>query len=226
MKDETVTKPFDLSDQYWGGLSAEHQALYLLVRPQPKATYAMDNGLPRVENFINEQTDAMREMGGVFELEPDFQRGHVWSDDQRKGYVEALLRATAPINILFNCPGWSRSDGGEGDIPRYTLQCIDGLQRLTAVRKFIAGELTVFNGLKAADLKGSPFDIRKYYLKFSVYEFNSKAQLLQFYLDLNGGGTIHPQSELDRVRRLLDQAQTMSALAVVQSPVGDHPAPR
>lgn len=101
--------------------------------------------------------------------------------------------------------------GVKGDIKEHTFECIDGLQRLTAVRKFLAGEFTVFGGLTAADLKGTPFDVSRFRFQFCVYEFVSRSELLQFYLDLNTGGTVHSESELARVRQLLDDSLKQGA---------------
>ena len=73
----------------------------------------------------------------------------------------------------------------------------------------MAGEITVFGGMVASDLKGSPFDPYRltYRLQVGIYEFTSRAELLQFYLDLNNGGTVHAPQEIERVRGLLAQAQ-------------------
>ena len=201
-----MKKPFDLSDSYWNGLSERDKALYGLVRPMPTAAYTSDWVISGLENTLQHLERDQREVGGSFELEPDFQRGHVWSEAQRVAFIESMLRQTAPARILFNCPGWSRSTesaGAMGDIPENTMQCIDGLQRLTAVRKFMAGEFTVFGGLEAQDLKGTPFDLVRYRLQMAVYEFKSRADLLQFYLHLNEGGTPHGPQELARVREML-----------------------
>ncbi|ODP34984.1 DUF262 domain-containing protein [Pandoraea sp. ISTKB] len=200
-------KPWSLSDSYWSSLSGEHKALYALVRPQPKATYEVDVQLSHVERFLRGQAKDMMSMGGVLELEPDFQRGHVWTDEQRVKFVESLLRGCAPRSILFNCPGWN-SEQASGDIAPHTFQCIDGLQRLTAIRKFIGGEFRVFGDLSAGQLKGSPFDPSHYTLKVSVYEFANRVDLLQFYLDLNSGGTVHGAQELERVRQLRELANS------------------
>lgn len=200
-----MMKPFDLSDAYWAQLSDQHKALYALVRPQTKATYTVDLRLDGLEHFLSSTANDIVGMGGSFELEPDFQRGHVWTDSQRSLFIESLLRGCAPKSILFNCPGWSmRCD--RGDIPEHTFQCVDGLQRLTAVRMFLANEICVFGELRATDLCGSPFDPRRYTLSAAIYEFSSRADLLNFYLDLNSGGTVHADSELRRVRELLQEA--------------------
>lgn len=156
-----MTKPIDLSDEYWANLSPKDQALYSLIRPQPKASYTVDIPFNQIEPFFADQLTTLPSLGGSFELEPDFQRGHVWTDAQRIAYVEAVLRGTAPTRILFNCPGWYRSHTGGGDIPEHTFQCVDGLQRLTSVRKFLAGEFTIFGSLSADDLKGTPFALKR-----------------------------------------------------------------
>lgn len=202
-----VSKPWEVSDTYWSSLSDKHKSLYALVRPQAKAAYEVDVQLGHVENFLKSQSADMVSMGGLLDLEPDFQRGHVWTDEQRVRYVESLIRGCAPRSILFNCPGWSR--GKEpGDIPSHTFQCVDGLQRLTAVRKFMGGELRVFGDVRAVDLKRSPFDPSRYTLKVAVYEFSNRVDLLRFYLDLNSGGTIHAPAEIERVRKMLEAAES------------------
>jgi len=204
-----MKKPYDLPDSYWNGLSARDQALYGVVRPMPNAAYTSDWIISGLEKTLERMAEDQQSVGGSFELEPDFQRGHVWSDAQRAAFIESFLRKTAPALILFNCPGWSRSGQASGevaDIPENTFQCVDGLQRLTAVRKFMAGEFTVFGGLGVKDLQGSPFDLGRCRLQMAVYEFNNRADLLNFYLQLNTGGTPHGPEELARVRELLNMA--------------------
>lgn len=220
-------KPHNLSDHYWASLTDFDRSLFGRIRPLPSATYTVDNRLNDIESYITRESATISSEGGTFELEPDFQRGHKWSDEQRISYVEALLRKTAPKTILFNCPGWTMGKSAGGDIPRHTFQCIDGLQRLTAVRKFLAGEIEIFGDLTAAKLKGSSFDLRSFYLTFAIYEFANRAELLQFYLDLNAGGTVHTQGELDRVRLLRDEAapldQDAEVTQALQEPTANTP---
>lgn len=201
-----MTKPSYLSDRYWNGLKPEHQALYLRVRPMPRATYTVDVLLNMLEGWLQDQERVMSSMGGAVELSPDFQRGHVWTPEQRVRYMESFIREMAPRTIMFNCPGWTQDSKG-GDIPSHTFQCIDGLQRLTTLRMFMAGQVTVFDGLTVKDLENTPFDMApSKSIQVSVYEFKWRHDLLEFYLLLNGGGTVHPQSELDRVRALQQAA--------------------
>lgn len=49
-----------------------------------------------------------REVG--LDLDPDFQRGHVWSQQQQIKYVEYVLRGgNLNRHIIFNCPGFLRA---------------------------------------------------------------------------------------------------------------------
>ncbi len=201
---------WNVSDECWSRLSPAHRALYAVVRPQQQAAYEVDVALSQLENFLGTTEKDVVAAGGVFDLEPDYQRGHVWNDEQRSRYAEAITRGSAPGRILFNCPGWT-SYSGEGGIPSQTFQCIDGLQRLTALRRYMRGEITVFDGLRASDLHASPFDPRRVRVKIAIYEFRARVSLLQFYLDLNAGGTVHAPEELARVRLLLDEAKSAEA---------------
>lgn len=205
-------KPSYLSDSYWARLSQADQALHLLVNPMPEAAYTVDWPLNMLEKSLASAREGVEGLGGSFELNPDFQRGHVWTDSQRTAYAEAFIRKAVTGRILFNCPGWSKAYL-EGDIPQQTFQCVDGLQRLTTMRMFLAGEVQVFGGMRAADLKGSPFDPTRmgYQLQIGIYEFSQRQELLDFYLRLNEGGTPHSPEELDRVRRLLEEARSQSA---------------
>lgn len=215
-------KPSHLTDDYWGRMPPEHQALYLMIKPMPEAAYTVDWPLNMLEQTLLGVQEGVEQQGGSFELNPDFQRGHVWTDAQRSAYAEAFIRKDVTGRILFNCPGWANASR-DGDIPAQTFQCIDGLQRLTTMRMFLAGQVQVFGGLHAADLKGSPFDPFRmsYRLQIGIYEFSHRQELLDFYLRLNQGGTPHSSDELERVRGLLDAARKPNAvLKKVSAPTG------
>lgn len=132
-------------------------------------------------------------------LDPDFQRGHVWTKKQQKDYVEFCLRGGKGSNELkFNCPGWM-------DDFRGPLELVDGKQRLQAVRSFLSNDLLVFDSIcfdQFEDRMRMP-----HYLEFiiMVNDLKTRREVLQWYLELNSGGTPHAQSELDRVRLLLDK---------------------
>lgn len=98
------------------------------------------------------------------DLEPWFQRGHVWSDDARAKLVDSFLN-NCPIPTLY----LEKHGENEFGAPKYTV--IDGKQRLEALRKFICENLEII-------YKGQPEDSiykgRKYTNdKFIQNRFNS-----------------------------------------------------
>lgn len=205
-------KPFHLSTEYWNSLSDRDRELYFIISPLPQSNYIVDVGASRLEAHLASLDSDMKNAGGSLDLNPDFQRGHVWTDDHRSRYIEALFQGAAPNRIIFNCPGWVsgpfRADEGS-DIPEFLFQCVDGLQRITAVRKFVAGEISIFGGLRFGDLEGTAFSVRRLNLRlsFHVFSFTRKADLLRFYIDLNRGGVIHSDEEIERVREMLRQTE-------------------
>jgi hypothetical protein len=47
--------------------------------------------------------------------------------------------------------------------------------------------------------------LARYTATFEIYAITRRRDLLQFYLDLNAGGTVHTTDELARVRALLKE---------------------
>lgn len=196
---------FGYSEEYWAGLSEQSRRVLRLVRPLPPGTQ-VTVGFGYLEQWLAFQEETAVTAGGEFNLCPDFQRGHVWTLDQQARYVENVLRNVAPLELHFNSPAYDgRFSSESGGMHPYDFVCVDGLQRLTAVREFIAGKLKIFNTLVASDLRGTPFDPFRVSLRFTmtIHTLKYRADLLRMYLDINNGGSIHTEAELERVRALL-----------------------
>ena len=87
------------------------------------------------------------------------------------------------------------------------MQCLDGLQRLTAIRKFVNNELPVFNGNYLNDFEDKEVILRMHPIRFNINNIQTKKEIIQWYLDYNDGGTVHSKEELDRVRKLLKECE-------------------
>lgn len=201
---------YGYSDQSWLGLSDRDKELLRLVQPSRRATYVTNVNLSRLDAFLKDQDATAQRMGGTFALNPDFQRGHVWDTARQIAYVENYLRGNAPALFRFNSPAINGSTReAKGDLHPYDFVCIDGLQRITALTAFAQGELPVFGGLTATDLKGTLFDPLRLNLTTSieVFDFAWKEDLLSYYIALNSGGVVHAPEEIDRVKALRVEAQ-------------------
>lgn len=135
---------------------------------------------------------------GVLRLDPDFQREHVWTEAQQRSYVEHILQGgMSGRDIYFNQADW-------GTNWRLPMVLVDGKQRLEAVRKFLRGELAIcLNGQWCFI---NDFEDRPYRVEFNIHiaTLKTEREVIQWYLNLNTGGTPHTAEEIARVRTLLE----------------------
>jgi hypothetical protein len=133
------------------------------------------------------------------ELQPDFQRGYVWTQEQQVRYIENMLKGyVTGRDVYFNHHTW----GSFEDAEKYPLQCVDGQQRIGAVVEFMENRLPIFGGYYFKDFDGVlPWDRACFIIH--VNNLKSRAEVIRWYLDLNTGGTVHADEEIERVRGLL-----------------------
>lgn len=179
------------------------QSLIETIKPLRTAQWSADY---RWDNLETSLAKLGADYGGI-ELNPDFQRGHVWRESQQSHFIESCLRevvARSGLMLQFNCATWSM-ESENFDLPT-GLQCLDGLQRYTAIVRFCKGEIPAF-GLYAHELDGTQFSIKRKYMTVAIHSFTRRADLLEHYLALNAGGTVHSAEEISRVRVLLEEAK-------------------
>jgi len=131
-------------------------------------------------------------------LNPDFQRAHVWNMEQRVLYVEFLLKGGRSNPIYFNHEGWMKSFRGE-----YII--VDGKQRLTSILMFLNNEFPVLNdkdaegiGFYAKEFDRIPNDI-----EFIINDLPNRKLVLQWYLQMNKGNVAHTMEELEKVENMI-----------------------
>jgi hypothetical protein len=151
--------------------------------------------------FLEKQVKSYIDTG--LDLNPDFQRGHVWSQEQQMLFVEYLLRGGKEQSTIFLNHTKGRVGASQGE-----FVIVDGLQRLTACRLFLANKLPVFGSLCVGSpgLYFSEFTdslLPHMQLRFNINNLPTRKAVLQWYLEINSGATPHTNCELDRVRGLL-----------------------
>jgi hypothetical protein len=153
------------------------------------ANYRINVGLDYIEDWINRERSELK-----LDLDPDFQRSHVWTEKQQERFVEFMLRGGKGCNELrFNCVGWMTSFDGP-------FVLVDGKQRLEAVRKFLRDELKVFGQYcsEFGKLRLADCDFI-----IMINELKTRKEVLQWYLDINTGGVVHTEEEIIKVQELL-----------------------
>jgi hypothetical protein len=142
-------------------------------------------------------------------LDPDFQRGHVWTQENQTRYLEHLLRGgSTSRTIIWNCPSYDPSPEfpASADAPS-EMVIVDGKQRLTAVLRFLDDGVPVFGGRFLSNfdeqsrrqILGASGRLR---LHMAVHALQHRHELLQLYIELNEGAIAHTPEEIARVKAL------------------------
>ena len=181
-----------------GLIQKENEGNFLKFRDIPQfideGNYRADVNFEHLDSWIAEFED---EMG--LQLNPDFQRGHVWSEDQQVKFVEFILQGgKTGRDIYFNHPDW-HDKNFETDY--HDFVCVDGLQRITAIRRFLHDEIKAF-GQYYSQFEGHT-DLIRHNMTVHVNSLRTKKEVLTWYVQMNAGGTPHTSEEIDRVQKMI-----------------------
>lgn len=153
-----------------------------------------------IDTLISDLKDTIERYQREFnlELDPDFQRSHVWTEDQRVRYIEYLMQGGQTPPIYFNHEGWMKSFQGD-------MVIVDGKQRLTSLLLFLDNKLRVFHSMDPSGegFLAEHFDYIPYTIKIGINDLPTRSQVLEWYLQMNSGLIAHTTDELDKVRSLL-----------------------
>ena len=153
--------------------------------------YECDLPISEILNFIERKK---------VDFNPEYQRGIEWNESQQVKFVEWVLRGGNTGKLYFNDPMFRKSGG--------TLEVVDGKQRLYSFVRFLKNEFTVFNefvegGVTYSDIENQiSFTVK---LRYAVNTISDKSKLLNWFLDLNRGGTYVSDSHIEKVKSLIDK---------------------
>lgn len=162
----------------------------------PHASYSVEYSLCYLPQALK---DFEEEMG--LDMDPDFQRGHVWTKEQQTAFMEFMFRGgIVNNNIYFNCPKFNSCEW-----PKKNFVLVDGKQRLKAVIDFLDNKVPVF-GYFCNEYEDF---VNRIEMRFRIHvaELETQKEVLEWYLSMNAGGTPHSEEELNRIRDLLKKEE-------------------
>lgn len=161
------------------------------IETYPHSSYSVDVSWRYLEEHLdrlNERIVDGQIIKDGLEMQPDFQRGYVWTEQQQTAYCENILRGyRGGKDIYFNNPSW----GYKYD--KKTV-CFDGQQRVGAVLAFLRNEIKVFDTYRK-DFTGFMDEFRASF-RMHVFKIDNEKELIRLYLALNTGGSIHTEKDL------------------------------
>jgi len=189
LREAGETETADKIKEYLGKIIRCNEIPELIPVGNYRVNIPLDMLKKKIELYIEEDG---------LDLNPDFQRAHVWNTDQRVAFVEFILQGGKTNPIYFNHPGWMK--GWEGN-----MVIVDGKQRLTAILMFLNNEITVF---KELDEGGIGYYAREFNhfgadLIFVINDLPTRKKVLEWYLQINKGNVAHTSDEISKVEALL-----------------------
>lgn len=138
---------------------------------------------------------------GALDLDPIYQRGHVWTLDQQQNFVGFMLEGGRQPEVFVRELALDKP-------PFYEV--VDGKQRMTALSKWWMGEIAA--KLPTSDQMIWAKDFDEVEARFVKREMNTSVQfvrgtdeeIMNMYLRLNRGGTVHTDDEIRKVERLIE----------------------
>jgi hypothetical protein len=151
---------------------------------------------------------------GVLQLNPDYQRGAVWTDEQAARFVGHWLEGGEVPRIWVQ--RWDSGDNvTPGDLARYKVgasgdwnylpqEVVDGQQRLRAIYRWRNGEIAaeMTDGQRVTYSQTNEVERRGFSIQLTYIDL-PRVERLRLYLRLNRGGTVHTDEEIARVREML-----------------------
>lgn len=190
---ETINKIKEINGRF-----LRYKSIPRLTR---SGSYQTHVGLNHLKSTIQEYIE-----GYNLDLNPPFQRGHVWNDEQRVKFLEYMLRDGKINPIYFNCKNFQMFRTTKPE-----MVVVDGLQRLTTLLMFIDDKIRVFKELDEDGLGFlySEFDLFRLSsdssIRININDLEDDKEILQWYVDLNEGGTPHSKEEIDRVKNMIKE---------------------
>jgi hypothetical protein len=163
----------------------------------PFASYRCNIGWGYLEDWLTSHDEYYK-----LDLDPPYQRGYVWTMEQKTAYIEYQLRGGfSGRDIFWNCPNWM----SRGEIKGNKMEIVDGKQRISAVREFLVDEVPAF-GLLRSQFEGSQ-RLHEGFI-FHINNLSDPKDVVEWYLGINRGGSIHTDEDLRPAYELLKQLST------------------
>lgn len=163
----------------------------------PFASYRINVSWDYLPVWIKSQGESKY---GMIELNPPYQRGYVWTQEQKELYLEYRLRGgMSGKDIFWNCPNWMSNTRPDKTSDR--LELVDGKQRIDAVLGFLDNKVKAF-GKFLNEYEGKLHGIHHDFV-FHVNNLDTEKEVVEWYLGLNKGGSVHTEKDLEPAYQFL-----------------------
>ena len=162
-------------------------------------------------NYIKEVYDLPKGQlhpdGKILELNPFYQRGLVWTLDQKRDYILALFNGKATIEPTI-------AEYYQDDYKCHIMEVIDGKQRLTTVFDFINNKFSIIVDEIEVYFRNLIEKDQRFLIKHDVKETRIMSRdiskevpigdILDIFIEINEKGTKMSDDHLKKVKKTLE----------------------
>jgi hypothetical protein len=138
------------------------------------------------------------------DLDPEFQRGHVWDLKKKIKFIEYVLRGGTVPPLRFNSPVFGGHPHAKNSDLDESVVLVDGKQRLSAILEFMDNQFPVFGDVYLKDFDNPMLLCSQCRITYTVNKLQTRKELYQWYLEMNEGQVAHTDEELDKVRVMME----------------------
>lgn len=130
---------------------------------------------------------------------PSWQRDEVWSLIKKTQFVEGIFLGFGCGSLVVNGRNWAGENGEPAPMAGWL---IDGQQRVSAIRDFLAGKFSIFGSTFWDDIPRAQ-QLRRFlnepFPHLEIEYINDEGTLKDLYKRLNRGGVAHTDADMQRL---------------------------
>lgn len=168
------------------------------IKKFPFASYNVTIGWLFLQDWLDRHNEDILKV----DMDPEYQRGYIWTLRQKVLYIEYQLKGGfSGRDIFWNCPTWMHFNDKEN-----IIELVDGKQRINTVLEFLNNKIPVFGNYYYKDFEDS-LDFLEPRLNFHVNNLKSRKEVIEWYIGFNAGGSIHTEEDLKPAFELLKRLE-------------------
>lgn len=187
--------------------------------PKPLADVSLNVASRQAREIVRMVQD---QTGGVVLLDPPYQRGSVWTEDQRVALIRSLVAGLPTGAVILNdrmTEPWRRVNNADYDV---AYAVVDGKQRIETCAQWFGGELPVpaswfrpewveryfpthdgpYVTYNSLSIVGQRITANRMQLGVGITQVDTVQDEADIYLLINGGGTPQTASDMANAARV------------------------
>ena len=141
----------------------------------------------------------------IFQAVPSFQRDNdKWTVEMQINFIEKIICGYRTSISLYELKSAEQTFSSLDD-----CKILDGLQRITAIYKFLTGQIKAFGKTYKELSDDRIITATSVPINIKVFSFTSEEEAISFYIEINENIT-HSKADIDKAKKILATIQQLN----------------